>query len=52
MNNKISVPSRSKKTVDFVEGDLVVGRRAVIDGTGTPPTLKVSGTVYCEGDNT
>ena len=51
MSRKISVPSRSKTTLDFVEGDLLVGRRAVIDGTGTPPTVKVSGTVYCEGDN-
>jgi len=52
VNSKVSVPSRSRKTLDFVEGNLVIGRRAVIDGTGTPPTVKVSGTIYCEGDNT
>ncbi|NIV44866.1 hypothetical protein GWN49_08355, partial [Candidatus Bathyarchaeota archaeon] len=38
-------------TLDFVEGDLIIGRGATIDGSGTPPTVKVSGTVYCEGDN-
>ena len=52
MSNKISVPSRSRKTLDSVEGSLMIGRRAVIEGTGTPPAVKVSGTIYCEGDNT
>jgi len=52
MNRKTSVPPRSKMTLGFVEGDLAIGRRAIIDGSGTPPAVKVSGTVYCEGDNT
>jgi len=51
MNNKTSVPSRSTTTLDFVKGELVLGKHAVIDGTGKPPTVKVSGTVYCEGYN-
>ena len=52
MRNRTSVPAKSRTTLDAVEGDLVVGEHAVIDGTGTPPTVKVSGTIYCEGDNT
>jgi hypothetical protein len=37
MSRKTSVPSRSKMTLDFVEGDLIIGRGATIDGSGTPP---------------
>jgi cytoskeletal protein CcmA (bactofilin family) len=52
MNNKISVPSRSTVTLDFVDGDLNVGSHAVVEGTGSPPTVRVSGTVYCEEEAT
>lgn len=51
MNNKISVPPRSTETLDIVNGDLLMGRNAIVKGTGTPPKLKVSGTVRCEGGN-
>ncbi|MCJ7719660.1 hypothetical protein MUO69_07010 [Candidatus Bathyarchaeota archaeon] len=50
MNSKISIPSRSTITLDIVDTDLVVGKNAIIKGTGTPPKVKVLGTVYCEGD--
>jgi hypothetical protein len=49
MNSKISIPSRSTITLDIVDADLVVGKNAIIKGTGTPPKVKVLGTVYCEG---
>lgn len=51
MSNKVSIPSRSTVTLDIVDGDLVIGRNALVKGMGTPPKLKVSSTVYCEGDN-
>ena len=50
MNNRISVPPRSTLTLDFVDGDLTVGARAVVKGTGSPSTVKVAGTVFCEED--
>ena len=50
MNNKISVPQRSTLTLDSVDGDLIVGSRAVVKGTGSPATVKVTGTVYSEED--
>jgi predicted acyltransferase (DUF342 family) len=49
MNSKVSIPSRSTITLDIVDADLVVGKNAIIKGTGTPPKVKVLGTVYCEG---
>ena len=52
MNEKTSVPARSRMTLGSVEGDLLVNSHAVVVGTGTPPILKISGTVYCEGNNT
>jgi len=50
MNSKISVPPRSTLTLDFVDGDLNVGARAVVRGTGSPAAVKAGGTVYCEED--
>ena len=44
------VPPKSTVTLSSVEGDLEVGRRAVVKGEGSPPTVAVSGTVYVEGD--
>ena len=52
MNSKTSIPLESTTTLDFVKGDLTVGEHSIIKGTGKPPTVKVSGTIYCEGDNT
>jgi hypothetical protein len=49
MRNRTSVPSRSTATLDFVDGDLVIGEHAIIKGTGSPPSIKVAGTTYCEG---
>lgn len=50
MNSKISAPPRSTLTLDFVDGDLNVGARAVVRGTGSPAAVKAVGTVYCEED--
>ncbi len=44
------VPAKSTVTLNVVEGDLEVGRRAVVKGEGVPPKVRVSGTVYVEGD--
>ena len=44
------VPPKSTVTLSSVEGDLEVGRRAVVKGEGSPPKVVVSGTVYVEGD--
>lgn len=44
------VPPKSTVTLSSVEGDLEVGRRAVVKGEGSPPAVAVSGTVYAEGD--
>ncbi|MCK4497946.1 hypothetical protein KAU25_01975 [Candidatus Bathyarchaeota archaeon] len=44
------VASGSKATLSTVEGDLEVGRRAVVQGEGSPPKISVSGTVYTEDD--
>ena len=35
----------------IVEGDLIVGRNAVVSGSGTRATVKVLGAVYCHGDD-
>lgn len=51
MVGKIFVPSRAKQKLSVVEGDLTIGRDAVIEGSGTPPVVKVLGSVYCEGRN-
>jgi cytoskeletal protein CcmA (bactofilin family) len=48
---RTTVPPRSKRALDNVEGDLVVGRETIVSGTGTPAIVRVSGTVYCEGEN-
>jgi cytoskeletal protein CcmA (bactofilin family) len=42
------VPPRTKATLGSVEGDLQVGRMAVVEGAGTPPRVAVSGTVFAE----
>ena len=49
--DKISVPPRSTLTLDSVDGDLETCKHATVKGTEPNATLKVSGTVYCEGDN-
>ena len=52
MRNRTSVPSRNTATLSIVDGDLIVERYAVVKGTGTPPTVKVTGSVHCEGHDT
>jgi hypothetical protein len=52
MSNKTSIPSRTTVTLDAVNGDLEIGRHTVVNAHGTSATLRVSGTVHCEGDNT
>lgn len=52
MSSKISIPSRTTVTLDSVDGDLEIGKHTIVNAHGTPATLKVAGTVHCEGDNT
>lgn len=44
------VPQKSTVTLSSVDGDLEVGRGAVVKGEGSPPKVMVTGTVYVEGD--
>lgn len=48
MSGKTSVPSRSTLTLDNVNGDLEIGRHAVVKGSSSQPKVTVSGTVHCE----
>jgi len=45
-----TVPSGSTATLHIVEGDLKVGKNALVRGSGTPPIVTVSGSVQCQGD--
>ena len=51
MGNETSIPSHNTVTLGLVEGDLEVGSHTIIKGSGIPPAVVVSGTVYCEGHN-
>jgi cytoskeletal protein CcmA (bactofilin family) len=49
MPKATTVPARSTVALDVVEGDLQIGERAIVKGTGTPPKVKVLGIVNCQG---
>jgi len=51
MNSNVSIPAHQTSTLDVVEGNLSLGKHATVKGMGKPSSLKVSGTIYCEGDN-
>lgn len=44
------IPSGTTTTLHVVEGDLEVGKHAVVKGTGIPPKVSVSGSVHCRDD--
>src|SRR4030043_116678 len=52
MTGRITAPSNTTMTLDEVNGDLEIGKHVTVKGTGSPPTVKVNGTVYCEGHDT
>jgi hypothetical protein len=52
MGDNMSVPARSTITLDVVNGDLTLGQDTTVKGTGNPQTIKVNGTIYCEGLDT
>jgi cytoskeletal protein CcmA (bactofilin family) len=52
MSSRLKVAPRSREKLDFVDGDLVLGNQAIVEAIGTSSLVKVSGTVYCEGQNT
>ena len=52
MSQDREVPPASTVALGSVEGDLNVGKDAIIRGEGTPPNVSVSGTVSCSGDCT
>jgi cytoskeletal protein CcmA (bactofilin family) len=51
MDDRTNVPSGARTTLDTVEGDLTVGRHAVISGSGPSAEVKVQGTIYCQGND-
>lgn len=51
MNKNISIPSHQTVTLDVVEGNLSLGRHATVKGVGNSLVLKVSGAIFCEGNN-
>jgi len=52
MSDEKFVPARSTVTLGVVNGDLTVGAHATVKGAGSPPAIRVNGTIYCEGHNT
>lgn len=52
MASKVTAPSHTTLTVETVDGDMEIGKHVIVRGTGSPPTVRVNGTVYCEGHDT
>ncbi len=52
LGEKVVIPSRSSMTLDTVNGDLRLGKGAIVNGIKPDATVEVDGRVYCEGDNT
>jgi len=52
MSDDVRVTRKGVMELEFVDGNLMLESRATVKGKGAPQKITVSGTVYCEGNNT